>query len=289
MVVIGGIVAAYWVADRTDGHLVSGGVERTYVLHVPSTYRASTPAPLVISLHGFTEWPAHLQQISRWDALSNEQGFIVVYPSGTRFPKRWRGNGSADAAGTAAEVQFINDLIDTLSREYAIDAKRIYVNGLSNGGGMAVVLGCQLAGRVAAIGSVAGAYAFPLSECQASRPVPAMIFHGTSDPIVPFRGGAAGPPGTTLPDVATWVADRAALNGCDGRPNESAAGADVTLRRYTGCRDDAEVAFYAIQGGGHTWPGGVPMPSWLTGPTSQQVDATREMWRFFQRFTTARP
>lgn len=256
---------------------------------MPSTYSASTPASLVIGLHGFAEWPAHLQQISRWDTLSDEHGFIVVYPSGTSFPKRWRGNGSVDAQGTRADVQFISELIDALSRQYTIDAKRIYVNGLSNGGGMSVLLGCELADRIAAIGSVAGAYGLPLSECRPSRPVPAMVFHGTTDPIVPFTGGAAGPPGRVLPDISTWVADRAALNGCDRRPDESRAAPGVTLRRYTGCRDDAEVAFYAIEGGGHTWPGGVPMPVWLTGPTPRTVDATREMWRFFQRFTAAAP
>ena len=48
-------------------------------------------------------------------------------------------------------------------------------------------------------------------------------------------------------------------------------------------------AFYAVDGGGHTWPGGESMPKWLTGPTTQAVDATRELWRFFQRFTTVTP
>ena len=233
VIVIGGLALVYRSIDRADGHLVSGDVERAYVLHVPAKVRASTPVPLVISLHGFTEWPAHLQKMSRWDALADEQGFIVVYPSGTSFPKRWRGNGSADAAGTATDVQFIADLIDALSRQYAIDAKRVYVNGLSNGGGMTAVLGCQLADRIAAIGTVAGAYAMPLSECKPSRPVPAMVFHGTTDPIVPFKGGAAGPPGMKLPDITTWVSDRAALNGCNPQPTESQAAASVTLRRYT--------------------------------------------------------
>ena len=189
----------------------------------------------------------------------------------------------------STDVQFIADLIDALSRQYAIDAKRVYVNGLSNGGGMTAVLGCQLADRIAAIGTVAGAYAMPLSECKPSRPVPAMVFHGTTDPIVPFKGGAAGPPGMKLPDITTWVSDRAALNGCNPQPTESQAAASVTLRRYTGCRNDAEVAFYAVDGGGHTWPGGESMPKWLTGPTTQAVDATRELWRFFQRFTTVTP
>ncbi len=39
-----------------------------------------------------------------------------------------------------------------------------------------------------------------------------------------------------------------------------------------------------IDGGGHTWPGGEPLPEWLTGPTTQDIDATRVMWEFFGRF-----
>jgi polyhydroxybutyrate depolymerase len=50
--------------------------------------------------------------------------------------------------------------------------------------------------------------------------------------------------------------------------------------RYTGCDQGADVILYTIEDGGHTWPGGVPIP--LVGKTSKDIDATEEMWRFFQ-------
>ena len=57
---------------------------------------------------------------------------------------------------------------------------------------------------------------------------------------------------------------------------------DVSRRAYANCADDATVVLYTIQGGGHTWPGGQPLPEWAVGPTSRSVDATAQMWAFFR-------
>src|SRR5207245_3596085 len=42
------------------------------------------------------------------------------------------------------------------------------------------------------------------------------------------------------------------------------------------------VVLYTIQGGGHSWPGGKPLPQWWVGPTSRSIDATSQMWTFFR-------
>ena len=69
-------------------------------------------------------------------------------------------------------------------------------------------------------------------------------------------------------------------------PVESVA-ADVTRLDYIHCTNDAAVAFYTIQGGGHTWPGGKPGPEWWVGSTSNSVDATGLMWAFFREHRVA--
>jgi polyhydroxybutyrate depolymerase len=58
--------------------------------------------------------------------------------------------------------------------------------------------------------------------------------------------------------------------------------ADVSRREYTHCADDAAVVLYTVQGGGHTWPGGGPLPEWFVGRTSNSIDASSEMWAFFR-------
>jgi polyhydroxybutyrate depolymerase len=280
-----GFLITYWVVDRTNGVLVSGGETRRYLLHVPESYDPEVPTALVISLHGLVQWPAHQMRLTGWNALADEQGFIVVYPRGTGFPLRWRAGGYGGE--TQKDVTFIADLIDELSAAYVIDPDRIYVNGMSNGGGMSFVLACALSERIAAIGSVAGAYAYPWEACQQpARPVPAIVYHGTADPIVPFQGGAGGPRGPALPDIPTWVATLAQRNGCDSVPADLPPTGEVSGVAYAGCAPagagGADVVFYTVTGGGHTWPGGDPIPSMIAGPTNTDVNATREMWAFFQ-------
>lgn len=123
---------AFWIANRTSGSLVSAGETRKYLIHVPESYDPAAPTPLVISIHGFAEWPAHQMQISRWNDLADRYGFIVVYPSGTQFPLRWQLQPPpGSSTQPPKDVQFIADLIDHLENDYNIDPARIYANGLS--------------------------------------------------------------------------------------------------------------------------------------------------------------
>ena len=270
--------------NHTNGSLVSLGKERSYLLYVPETYNPFTPTPLVISLHGFAEWPAHQMQISHWNELARQYGFIVVYPCGTKIPLRWRTHGEPGSdADPMQDVTFISDLIDKLETEYNLDPTRIYVNGLSNGGGMAVVLSCKLPERIAAIGSVSGAYPFSWSECHPTRPVPAIIFHGTSDPIVPYLGGKSEASGFSLPSIPDWIVTLARYNGCANAPLSLPATGDVSGIQFINCASNGDVVFYTIERGGHSWPGGEPLPEFIVGSTNQDIDATKVMWEFFQQ------
>lgn len=265
------------VADRSYGTLSSAGQRRRYLLHVPQDADLSQPIPLVITLHGFAQWPANQATVSQWNALADAEGFIVVYPAGTGFPKRW---DAASPPPNNADIQFLSDLIDELESKFPIDPERIYLNGLSNGGGMSVAFSCAFPERVAAFGSVAGAYVTPWENCQQSRAVPALIFHGDADPIVPFTGGQGGPNNIVLPDIKTWVSQLAARSGCSGATTTIPTAPGVKGDRFEDCAADLD--FYVIAGGGHTWPGGNPLPEWITGKTSDLIDASAVMWEFFQ-------
>jgi polyhydroxybutyrate depolymerase len=271
--------------------LVSGGRERYYHLYVPPEYDPARPAPVVVSLHGFLSNPSSQAAISGWHQLADREGFIVVYPQGISFPQRWNAYGSGGAAAVD-DVQFFRDLLDELSTVAAVDRSRVYVNGLSNGGGMAVRIGCEAADQVAAIGSVAGAVA-GMQDCNPSRPLPVLAFHGTADPLVSYEGGEVARHGQrqgaersqeplTLVGAEDWVALWVERNGCDPTPEVIPPSGDVRGRRYVGCDQGVEVVLYTIDGGGHTWPGGLPMP--VVGKTSADIDATEEMWRFFQGY-----
>jgi len=272
------VIGVFLIDNRTNGRLVSAGEERRYLLYVPESYDPSVPTPLVITFHGLAQWPANQATVSRWNELADQYGFIVVYPAGTRLPMRWR---TWDVPGATKEVTFISDLIDKLSTEYNIDPTRIYANGLSNGGGMSFVLSCKLSERIAAFGSVAGAYSFPWEQCDPSRPLPAILFHGTADPIVPYQGGVAGPSGLLFPAIPDWVGELARRNGCDETPQVLPDSGDVSSEEYSNC--DGDVVFHTIAGGGHSWPGSDYLPRIIVGETTMDIDASRTMWEFFQQ------
>ena len=82
-----------------------------------------------------------------------------------------------------------------------------------------------------------------------------------------------------------WIAAYAERNGCDTAPTPSPGRGAVSGVQYTGCRASADVVFYTIAGGGHAWPGGEPLPRFIVGQTSQDIDATAVMWEFFSRHT----
>jgi polyhydroxybutyrate depolymerase len=288
LVVIGlpvvlGLMAAAWISvlNRTNDTMVSSGQRREYLLYVPKRYDPAKPTPLVISMHGAAVWPAHQMNTSRWNTLADEYGFIVVYPSGTGVgPRIWHVDRGA---GLRQDVRFISALIDTLEAVYNIDSTRIYANGFSLGGGMAFVLSCTLSDRIAAVGMVAAAQTLPWTWCTDHRAVPMIAFHGTAD-LVPYQGGRSPDPFNPLrfPAVRDWTANWARRNRCGSYPLESAVAADVSRLEYTNCADDAAVVLFTIQGGGHQWPGGKPLPTWLFGPKSNSIDATIQMWAFFR-------
>lgn len=272
---------SFHILNRSNGFITSSGLEREYLLYVPRSYNRTRPTPLVISMHGGAMWPVQQKDLSQWNSVADTHGFIVAYPSGLsrRGPRAWRAGGGP---GQNRDVRFISELIDTLSARYNIDRARIYANGLSNGGGMAFVLSCTLSDRIAAVGVVAPAIFLPWSACTDHRAVPMIAFHGTADPATPYNGGTSWVASERFPSIPRWTANWARRNRCAPTPVDSAVTADVTRRAYTNCADDAAVVLYTVRGGGHTWPGGTPLPEWFVGPTSNGVDATRQMWAFFR-------
>lgn len=274
MVLVAGLLAAVLYAEiyRSNGEVLTSGRKRSYLLHVPKTYQPGRPTALVICLHGFAEWPAHLMRLSHWNRLADEDGFLVVYPFGSGVPLRWNSGGWFNQQ----DVQFIADLIDQLKREYNIDEARVYANGLSNGGGMSFLLASQLSERIAAFGSVGGAHVLPWTAYHPKRPVPAMIFHGTADRIVPYHGKFI------LPDMPQWVQTLAARNGCQTNAVPLPPSGSVSGVHYPGGTNHADVVFYTVAEGGHTWPGGKAMTPFIVGKTTADVDATRLMWNFFR-------
>ena len=270
--------ACVFIMDKTNGTIVSSGMTRRYLLYVPKTYDPSKPTPLLISMHPGGAWPAAEMHISGWNEIAEQHGFIVVYPAGSGAFSGGSSRGPHSfhmgPRSLGREVRFISDLINKLETEYNVDPTRIYADGMSNGGGMAFALSCRLFDRIAAVGSVAGAQTLDWESCADSKPVPTVAFHGTADPLAPYDGGTSPISPGLFPSIRDWAARVARRNQCKGEPSDTRVTTSVRRLAYTNCAENADVVLYTIEGG-------EPLPEWMAGRTSREINASSVMWEFF--------
>jgi polyhydroxybutyrate depolymerase len=200
------------------------------------------------------------------------------------------------AGPTGDLADFLAALIDHLSVGTQIDRSRVYSTGISNGGLMSLRLARELSARIAARAVVAVNSSEQIARMRdPSRPISALLMPGTRDPLVPWDGGDIGFPGRQKVGQALSVQETldywVTHNQCPPSPAvawepDRAPGDGTRVRRepYGPCREGSEVALYAVEGGGHTWPGGYQyLPERLIGRTSRDMDASDVIWEFFRR------
>lgn len=281
--------------------IVSGGVTRSYELHIPPSYDGVTALPLVLNFHGLGSNSFEQIFVSDLYPRADAQGLLIASPLGrstTGQPlNHWNPIHFAPSSETSDDVLLASQIIDDVAAQVCVDVARVYAAGMSNGAQMSVRLGCSLSNRIAAIAPVGGSYFPPMittytaETCPDTRPMPVIAFHGTNDGSIPFNGGV-GPYGVQFRDIDDEVIPAwAAHNGCNASPATSLAAPGVNLVEYSGCTDAATVQLYIVfdydgdgpntAGGGHIWPGSPYAPSGHTNA----IEATDLMLAFFDQFS----
>jgi polyhydroxybutyrate depolymerase len=278
-------------AAERDRAVAVGGLNRKYTLITPTN--VTSPIPLIIVFHGGRQDADAARRYSRFDEFAAKENVAIVYPQG--IDNNWNdGRLSEDllqrAAASVDDVSFTREIIAQLEGERVIDVKRVYLTGASNGGMMAMRAGCELWDRIAGIAPVIANQ--PVDwQCKAQR-LPALIIHGTDDEYMPFAGGQIAVNKTrqnlgNVRSVDDTIAAFKRINACDAVKETATldkVGRDETKAIVTdyACKN-APLKHIVIEGGGHTWPGartGV-IADMLLGKTSQEVNATAEIWNFF--------
>jgi len=283
--------------------IMHDSLKRTFNIHIPSTFDKSLQLPLVIVLHGRGANGASMIILTHkgFNKMADNDGFIIVYPDGIEL--NWNDGRMDEEANDRAhreninDVGFISALIDSMINDYNIDPKRVYVTGISNGAIMSYRLACELSDKITAIAPVDGNIPIMLfPECSPSRPVSVLAINNTDDPLVPFQGGEIygqfhriklGKVLSVYESIGFWVI----RNGCSVTPVEAEEpdrdpkdGTKVTMKQYRNDIEGTEVVLYTVEGGGHTWPGGVQyLPAWIIGKTSRDFDANEVIWSFFKK------
>ena len=236
----------------------------------------STPAPLIILLHGFTGTGRAMQRKTGFDALARAHGFSVAYPSGPN--RRWD-----DSSPASTDVTTLTNLITTQIAEGRADPSRIYLVGHSNGGAMALRMTCARPDLIRAVAVVA-MNAPRRPYCKGGRPMPALFIHGSLDPIVPPEGLPQRRHYGGLLSTEETFAQWAHRNHC-GPPapiqrfNQTGGETTADFTQYTNCT--APLLHITLRGHGHEWPGAGPRATWIQGPASRELDAAAAIWQFF--------
>ncbi|HEY8520900.1 MAG TPA: PHB depolymerase family esterase [Gammaproteobacteria bacterium] len=250
--------------------LSSGGRERSYRLFVPSGYDGRTPLPLVLDLHGSGGTAAGQAATSRFETLAERERFLVATLQAEESQnRRWN---VPVTQGRADDVQYVADVIDHVAARACTDLRRVYATGFSGGARMSSLLACRLGHRIAAIAPMAG-LRWP-GPCE-GRAVPVLAFHGLADERNPYDGNLPERGGEWLESVPDALAGWAAHNGCDAGPVLEDEPGPLSTLSYEGCDGGAEVRLVRVDGLGHVW-------------AREEVDATAEMWTFFQRHALPR-
>ena len=263
-----------------------GGVNRDFLVHLPTGYVSGQHLPVVFNIHGYGMTATLEEYYSKMDVVSDTGNFIVVYPDG--ISNAWNVGWFGNYHSGIDDVGFISKIIDTLSLLYNIDLNRVYTCGLSNGGFLSHRLACELGNRIAAIASVAGEFSDSVAYyCAPARKIPVMMIHGTNDPTVPYNGlGGIG----TEQSISIWLAKNqcSTVNDTIFVPDTNTTDTATAQRiDYRSCAASTEVLFYKVLNGGHTWPNALINTNY--GPTCRDFDGSTEIWHFFNRYSLTGP
>jgi len=255
------------------------GHDRSYRLYVPTGYVHDEATPLVLNFHGTGSFALSQRLFSLMDGPADARTVLVAYPEGLPLDDEQVFDAGLRDFSSAPrdDVDFARAIVDDVASRACVDLRRVYSTGMSNGARMSYRIGCEAADLFAAIAPVAGVLSLAADDCQPSRPVPAIHFHGTADFVAPYDR-AGGFSTMSVPDMFALWAEK---TECSGAPVVTFEKDDVRCESYESCARGAEIMLCTIEGAGHCWPGN---PTCSLGGSTETINASEAMLDFMLRF-----
>jgi len=259
--VTGGVGPARASSGSFTEHVFTvGAASRHYWLYVPAGAHEA-PMPLVVFLHGCTQRAVGASRSTKFNELADARAFVVAYPeqnfTAPSTAPLADGNGEGcwnwflpdDQARDAGEPALIAGITREVIAGGGIDTTRVFVDGISAGADMAVIMGVSYPDLFAAVAVIAGCGYKTCADVSGSlayqqmgpraRVVPVFVEQGTADMLNVF------PLGVTA--VSQWLGTNDFAD--DGSANRSVARTPATVTNFgfdqTRSRDRATSAFGA--------------------------------------------
>ena len=285
-----------------EGILVDGQLgehhPRKYMLYEPAS-RGHASAPLLVLLHGCKQGAAEFAAGTRMNEAAEAAGVVVLYPQqslAANLLRCWNWYALHDRSNKDGDAAVIAAMTRQVMRERDIDARRVYVAGMSAGGGMAAVLVRDYPELYAALGVHSGvpaglahdvysamrlmsngpasteAEAVPAAVNGVGLDVASIVFHGDEDTVVHFSNGVA------IHQCAGSSENSPSLDTRETTTQPRPGHRGFTQSVEYGPGGVTERELWLVHGAGHAWAGG---SSEQPDTDSSGPDASREMLRFF--------
>jgi polyhydroxybutyrate depolymerase len=254
------------------------GVDRVYFYYTPSDYSPSQQLPLLVVLHGLTQTGGGVMDITNFNAIAEQEKFIVVYPSGLN--NAWNANMNVSVS-TADDKGFLENLIAHFEQNFNSNPNKKYLCGFSNGAFMSSKMACESDLCFAGIATVSGTMSDTVyANCNPTKSTSVLHIHGTADAVVSYNGGAA-----TGASVDSTLEKWRSILGCSQTtstidlPNTNLFDLSSAQRiTYSNCGGQA-LEHIKVNGGGHQWPG---ISTWNGGLGTINMDfySPQVIWDF---------
>lgn len=261
------------------------GLRRTYLVYLPASASPETPLPLVFVHHGYTMSGEAMFEITEYAELADAEGIALAFPDGQAGPNSngapW--NVGADVCPSSFgappvapgdDFAFLDAMRADIAADQCIDDAHVFVTGFSMGGYFSHHAGCMREDIRAVAPHSGGTHA--LDDCVSTRK-PIIIFHGSSDSLIP--AGCNDPDAPPVQGVVPAAAAWAARNGCA----TTTTTIDVdggTCDVYDDCPAGGQVQLCTFPGMGHCWAGGAASAGIYSCPT--RASAAQLTWQFFK-------
>lgn len=242
-------------------------------------------------LHGCLQDPDDFAIGTRMNALAEEKHVFVLYPAQSESANQtrcWNWFKAANQVRDQGEPSIIAGMTREVIRSYKIDARRVYIAGMSAGGAMAAIMASTYSELYAAVGIHSG---MPYGAAQnflaaitamkdgaaigarlPAKRIPLIVFHGDQDSMVNSRNGEQ--------LISQWLGENVSnrRHETSTAPAREGNGRAFTRTLYRDGADHVVAENWLVHGAGHAWSGGGPAGSFAD---SSGPDASREMVRFF--------
>ncbi|KAF3927380.1 hypothetical protein ABW21_db0204696 [Orbilia brochopaga] len=294
-------VAAADIGATVGKNLTSTNVARSYRVHLPMGYTASTAYPVIFGFHGSPGIGFYFEVDTRFDEERWGAGKILVYPDALNGT--WA-TGYGGSTPVEQDLKFVQDMIDSLSDAYCVDSARIYATGISNGGGFVNRIACDkdVGAKFAAFAPSSGAYTGFQPGGNATctpykTPLPILSIHGGNDTTVPYGGRNASSSGSpsapddvlATPPIEYWLQGWAERNKCT---NQTETTMNSTVHRFLWTCDgiDGAMEHWKEDTMGHVWASQEPTFSQISaGEPPTKIEGNAVILAFFDKWTVDVP